>query len=164
MDPASGAFAVVSLAIQLVETSGKISKFFADVRDAPSEFTQLGETVNQLNSALKDVHYHLELQYQIHRLPGSPAIILTALQSCEKRIKTLEDVIQKKKSAMDHRKRLHRSVAAIQFVLKKEKEEIRELQSQLRDAHALLQTAMMNTIWQLQYLIQVIDLGECADH
>ena len=152
MDGVSSAFAVVSLAIQLVETGEKISKFLTSVQDAPSEVIKLGQTLDQFNTTLKQVRYLFEQQYPVLRLPGSPVFITNALETCEKRIKTLEDVIHKAKSAMDHPNRVHRSWAAIKFVPKKEI--IREMQVQLRDAEAGLQTAMLSNSWQLQYALQ----------
>ena len=152
MDGVSSAFAVVSLAIRLVETGEKISKFLTNVQDAPSEVSKLGQTVDQLNSTLKQVKYLLEQQYLVLRLPGSPVFITNALENCEKRIKTLENVIWKHKTAMEHKNRLHKSWAAIKLVWRKE--DIREMQSQFRDAEALLRTAMLSNSWQLQYVCQ----------
>ena len=152
MDGISSAFAVVSLAIQLVETGEKISRFLTSMQDAPSEVTKLGQILDQLNSTLKQVSYLLEQQYLVLRLPGSPVFITNALENCERRIKTLEDVIHKSKRAMDHPNRVHRSWAAMKFVPKKEI--IREMQVQLRDAEAGLQTAMLSNSWQLQYVLQ----------
>ena len=152
MDGVSSAFAVVSLAIQLVETGEKISKFLTSVQDVPSEVSKLGQTVEQLNSTLKQVSQLLEQQYLVLRLPGSPVFITNALETCEKRIKTLEDVIRKVKTAMDHRNRVHKSWAAIKFGWKKE--DVREMQSQLHEAEAGLRTAMLSNSWQLQYVCQ----------
>lgn len=154
MDGVSSAFAVVSLAIQLVETGEKISTFLTSVQDAPREVIKLRQTLDQINSTLKQVGHLLEQQYMVLRLPGSPVFITNALETCEIRIKTLEDVIQKAKTVMDHRNRVHRSWAAIRFVWKKE--DIREMQGQLRDAQAGLQTAIVNNSWQLQYKYQAV--------
>lgn len=162
MDGISSAFAVVSLAIQLVETGEKISKFLTSMQDAPSEVTKLGQTLDQLNSTLKQVSYLLEQQYLVLRLPGSPVFITNALENCERRIKTLEDVIRKAKRAMEHPNRVHRSWAAMKFVPKKEI--IREMQVQLRDAEAGLQTAMLSNSWQLQYVLQATNHRVPTDH
>ena len=152
MDGVSTAFAVVSLAIKLVETGEKISSFLASVQDAPSEVSKLGQSVDQLNGTLKQVSYLLEQQYLVLRLPGSPVFITNALENCEKRIKMLENTISKARTAMDYRNCVHRSWAAIKFGWKKE--DVREMQSQFRDAEAGLQTAMLSNSWQLQYVCQ----------
>lgn len=161
MDGVSSAFAVVSLSIQLVETGEKISKFLTSVQDAPSEVVKLGQTLDQLNSTLKQVSYLLEQQYLVLRLPGSPVFITNALENCERRIKMLEDVIQKAKMSMDHRNAVKRSWAAMRFVSKKE--EIQEMQNQLRDAEAGLQTAMLSNSWQLPYIFQEVNHLGSAD-
>ena len=162
MEGVASAFAVVSLAIQLVETGEKISSFLASVQDAPSEVIKLAQTLDQLNSTLQQVSYLLDQQYLARRLPGSPVFITNALKNCEKRMKSLENVIQKAKTAMDHRNRVHRSWAAVRFVSKKE--DIREMQSQLRDAEAGLQTAMLSNSWQLQYIFLARLLHNSTDH
>lgn len=150
MDGVSSAFAVVSLAIQLVETGEKISKFLSSVQNAPNEVTKLAQTLDQLNSTLKQVSFLLEQQYLVLRLPGSPVFIANALKNCEKRINTLENVIQRAKISLNHRTQVQRSWAAMRFVSKKE--DIQEWQSQLRDAEAGLQTAILSNSWQLQYI------------
>lgn len=162
MDGISSAFAVVSLAIQLVETGEKISRFLTSMQDAPSEVTKLGQILDQLNSTLKQVSYLLEQQYLVLRLPGSSVFITNALENCERRIKTLEDVIHKAKRAMGHPNRVHRSWAAMKIVPKKEI--IREMQVQLRDAEAGLQTAMLSNSWQLQYVLQARNHRVSTDH
>ena len=150
MDGVSSAFAVVSLAIQLVETGENISKFLTSVQDAPSEVIRLGQTLDQLNSTLKQVSYLLEQQYLVLRLPGSPVFITNALGNCEKMIKKLEDVVEKAKTSMNRGNRAQRSWAAMRLVSKKD--DIRDMQNQLRDAEAGLQTAMLSNSWQLQYI------------
>ena len=148
MDGVASAFAVVSLAVQLVETGEKISKFLSNVKDAPNEVIKLYQTLDQLNSTLKQVSYLLEQQYIVLRLPGSPVFITNALGTCEKRINLLEDVIRKVQKRMDHQSRVQRSWATMRFVSKKE--DILEMQSHLRDAEIGLQTAMLSNSWQLQ--------------
>lgn len=162
MDGVGSTFAVVSLAIQLVETGEKISSFFASVQDAPSEVISLAQTLDQLNSTLNQVSYLLDQQYLARRLPGSPVFMTNALKNCEKRMRTLESVTLKAKTAMDHRSRVHRSLAAMRFVSKKE--DIREMQSQLRDAEAGLQTAMLSNSWQLQYVCPAVNLQGSTNH
>ena len=49
MDGVSSSFAVVSLAIQLVQTTQKISKFLHGIRDAPKEIIKLTELLDQLH-------------------------------------------------------------------------------------------------------------------
>ena len=158
----ASAFAVASLAIQLVETGEKISNFLTSVQDMPNEVIRLGQTLDRLNGTLKQVSYLPEQQYQDLRLPGSPVFIMNALKNCENRIKALEGVIQTAKANINHRNRMHRSWAAIRFVLKKE--DIREMQTRLHEAEAGLQTAMLSNLWQLQYVSKAQDPFDTADY
>ena len=162
MDGVSGAFAVISLAIQLAETGKKISTFITNVQDAPSEVVRLGQVLDQLSGTLKQVSHLLEQQYLVLRLPGSPVFITNALENCEKRIKGLEEVTQKAKKQQDHPNQMRRSWAALRFVF--EKDDIREMQSQLRDAETGLQTAMLSNSWQLQWVHQAVNRQNSTDH
>ena len=162
MEGVASAFAVVSLAIQLVETGEKISNFLTSVQDAPNEVIRLGQTLDRLNGTLKQVSCLPEQQYQVLRLPGSPVFIMNALKNCGNRIKALEGIIQATKANMNHKNRMHRSWAAIRFVLKKE--DIREMQTLLREAEAGLQTAMLSNLWQLQYISKAEDPSGIADY
>ena len=148
MDGVSSAFAVVSLALQLVETVHEISKFLKEIENAPTELTRLVETLDQLNSVLGYVKDLLEQQFLVLRLPGSPAFILQALKNCQGRVKTLETLVNKASMSFGHHRRVPRTWASVRFISKKE--DFHELQSQLRDAKSDLQFAISSNSWQLQ--------------
>ena len=154
MDGISNVAAVISLAIQLFETGQKISKFLSNVNDAPTEVMKLAQTLDQLNSTLEQVPYLLEQQYLVLRLPGSPVFITNALRNCERRVKTLDELSKKARKSLSHPNHLKRTWAALSFVWKKE--DIQEMQSQLRDSEVGLQTAMLSNSWQLQYAFHIL--------
>lgn len=118
-----------------------------DIRDVSSELTRLCETLDQLGSVLGYVKQLLEQQMLVLRLPGSPLFIVEALRNCERGLKPLIEVVNKAKEASnDYRaKRMWRS---LRFVMKKE--QLQDLQSQLRDAKSDLQFAVSANSWQLQ--------------
>ena len=151
MDGVASAFAVISLALQLVETSEKISNFLKSIQDTSNEIVRLGQTLDQLNRTLKQVGSLLEQQYLILRLPGSPIFVTNALGNCEKTVKRLEEIIKKIRRDKNHQNRTYRLRATIDFVLKKE--DIREMRNQIRDAETGLQTTILNNSWQLLYVI-----------
>lgn len=147
MDGVSSAFAVVSLAIQLCETVQKTAKFVREIKNTPTEFIRLGETLEQLGSVLDYVKQLLEQQLLIHQLPGSSIIILHTLQECERRMEPLKEMVYRVREAGkdDRAKRIWKSIS---FVLKKE--HLQELDRQLQNAKIDLQFAVSANSWQLQ--------------
>lgn len=148
MDGVSGAFAVVSLAIQLFETVQETRKFLNDIQNAPNEIIRQIETLDQLSSVLGYVKQLLEQQLIVLRLPGSPIFILNALQNCERKLKPLEEIITGAKKAGSHEHRARRQWSSLRFVSKKD--QLQEIHSQLRDAKSDLQFAISANSWQLQ--------------
>ena len=81
---AASAIAIVSLAVQPVDTVQEISKFLKNVQDTPKEILRLLETLDQLQGTLNNVRQLIDHQFLILRLPGSPVFIIKAMDNCEK--------------------------------------------------------------------------------
>ncbi|KAL2039706.1 hypothetical protein N7G274_007565 [Stereocaulon virgatum] len=109
MDVMSSSFAVVSLAIQLLETTQKIRSFLHDVRDAPKETIRLTELLDQFHGTLDHVKSLLEQQYLVLRLPGSPVHMFRALENCEKTVQQLESLVKKAKESFGHQQCVKRT-------------------------------------------------------
>lgn len=75
MDGVAGAFAVVSLAIQLANTVQQVSKFLRNVQEGPREVIKLIEILDQLHGTLDHVRQLIEQQFLVLRLPGSPEFL-----------------------------------------------------------------------------------------
>ena len=161
MDGVASAFAVVSLAVQLVDTVQEIRDFLRSVQNAPNELIKLVETLEQLHSTLSQVKHLLEQQYSILRLPGSPVFMESALQNCNRKISTLEKAINKAKVSIARQSLVKRTWATMKLVSKKE--DIQQMQSQLLHAETGLQTAMLSNSWQLQYMHPAVDRLKLTD-
>lgn len=149
MDGVASAFAVISLAVQLVDTVQEIRDFLRSVQNAPNELIKLVETLEQLHGTLNQVKHLLKQQYSILRLPGSPVFMENALQNCSRKISTLEKVVNEAKNTLARQSRVKRTLAVMKLVSKKE--DLQKMQSQLLHAEMRLQTAMLSNSWQLQY-------------
>ena len=145
---AASAIAIVSLAIQLVDTVQEISKFLKNVQDAPKEVLRLVETLDQLQGTLDNVRQLTDHQFLVLRLPGSPAFITKAMENCEKQIKALETVVRKARRSLEHQHMLRRTWSSMKIVAKKQ--DIEDIQCRLRDAKMDLQFAVSSNSWQLQ--------------
>ena len=148
MDGVSGAFAVVSLAIQLVDSVQEARSFIKDVQNAPNELVRLAETLDQLNSVLNYVRNLLEQQLLALRLPGTPTFILDALQDCARKIEPLKRVVEEARVSAKQQRRAQRAWASTKLASKKE--DLQQLERQLRDAKSDLQLAITGNLWQLQ--------------
>lgn len=144
MDGVSGALAVVSLAIQLFETVQETTKFVQDISNAPTELTRLCETLDQLGSVLSYVRQLMDQQLLVPHLPGSPLFILEALQNCDRDLQPLKEIVNKAKEASNDF-RARKFWKSLKFVMKKE--QLQELQSQLKDAKSDLQFAVSANSW-----------------
>ena len=62
MDVAAGVFAVISLTVQLVETSQKLIGFLESVSDAPREVQKLIRQLKQMQHSLDAVRHLVDQQ------------------------------------------------------------------------------------------------------
>ena len=148
MDGAASAIAIVSLAIQLVDTVQEISKFLKNVHGAPKEVLNLIETLDQLQGTLDNVRLLIETQFIALRLPGSPVFITKAVENCEKQITALKAFLSTAKKSLGHQHRLRKTWASMEIVAKKQ--DVEDIQRRLRDAKLDLQFAISSNSWQLQ--------------
>jgi hypothetical protein len=94
MDGVASGFAVVSLAIQLIQSINTVKTFIRDVKGAPKELARLLELLNRLSALLDDVRGVMERQTSLRQCPLPPQTIFDCLKSCEASLKLLEDIIE----------------------------------------------------------------------
>ena len=148
LSSAGSAIAIVSLVIQLVETVQEINTFLKNVHGAPKEVLNLTETLDQLQGTLDNVRLLIETQFLVLRLPGSPAFIIKAIEHCEKQIKALEAFTSTARKSLEHQHGLRKRWASMRIVAKKQ--DVEDIQCRLRDAKVDLQFALSSNSWQLQ--------------
>jgi hypothetical protein len=92
---ASG-MAVASLSIQLVQSIGAIKTFTRNVKDAPKELERLLDLLERLQALLQDVRDVMERQssLQEQHFPAPSMTIFKCLQSCEKTLQPLCDLME----------------------------------------------------------------------
>lgn len=148
MTALGSAFAVVSLAIQLVGTVKEVHDFLCSVQNAPQELTRLVDSLDSLHAMLNCVRDQVEQHFLVLRLPGSPLLIVRALENCERKVKGLENLVNSFRESRRRQRRVVRLWVSMRVVMKRNY--LLDIQSQLRDAEARLQTAIMSNTWQLQ--------------
>ena len=120
MDGVSSAFAVVSLAFQLVDTVQRISKFTKDLKDAPVELPQLSETLDRLTAILVEVRSLLEQQASVPCLSEPNGCIFGALKYCKTRPETLEHFVHETTASATEGHRMQMVWASRRLVFRKE--------------------------------------------
>ncbi|KAF8863947.1 hypothetical protein BDZ45DRAFT_72684 [Acephala macrosclerotiorum] len=142
LSAAASGIAVVSLAIQLVDSIRGIQRFLRSIADAPEELSRLIELLEQLELILEGVGKLVENQRtQQGRLDidVSPSI-LKAVQTCQKTLTKLEGLIAKVKQASEAQNRAARSFGRFRLACKKE--DVEEFEVQLHRAVSNLNLAM----------------------
>jgi hypothetical protein len=100
MEALSGAasgIAVVSLAIQVLQSIGTIKTFIRDVKGASKELERLVDLLDRLCALLEDVRSTMERQMPLQgqHFPAPSMTIFNCLKSCEVSLATLQSVIDK---------------------------------------------------------------------
>ncbi len=141
MEGIASASAVVSLTVQLISTTRDIINFLREIQGSPDELRDMLESLNQTESRLDLVKCLVEEQSSCVDLPSSIASISGALNICEKKIKLVEQCVDKFKGVIDGRSQVHKKWASFKLVLRKG--EIRKLHEQLKSATQCLHEALM---------------------
>ena len=141
MDVVSGAFAVLSLGIQLAESVKKANTFLKDVQKAPDELMRLVETLDQLAALLIQVDDLIEQQQRTDGLLGPSGLLQSALQSCRLSVGMLEVFVNKLQVSFDRQGRVKKVWASLKTVVKKEDTE--RLRGRIHENMTALQSALL---------------------
>jgi hypothetical protein len=141
-----GLSAVVSLAIQLVDSMREIRRFLRDVSEAPKELRRLMDLLEQLELILENIGALVEGQQQHVTEPAVDlsASILRAMRTCESKLKLLEDVVAAAKKSSSANGKVRRTFGSFKLACKKK--DIEEFESQLHDAISLLNLTLTTNL------------------
>jgi hypothetical protein len=93
---ASG-IAIVSLSLQLIQTTRVIKTFAQNVKDAPKELERLVASLGRLEALLEAVCTMVEQQSSLQgqHFPAPSKTISNSLESCKKSLQPLLDIVAK---------------------------------------------------------------------
>jgi len=140
MDGASGAIAVVSLAVQLVATVQHITKLFRSIRGSPKQLSHLVETLDQLRDNLDSARLFIDKHITNNGLSDTLLAVTNALKRCQSKVTMLEEFVNKVRTYLDCQSGIRKSLGSLKIVMKRE--DMQEILSQVRDATDGLQTAV----------------------
>jgi len=95
MDGASGAIAVVSLAVQLVATVQLITRLFRSIRGALKQLFHLVETLDQLRDNLDSARVFIDKHTTNNGLSDTLLAVTNALKRCQSKVTMLEESVNK---------------------------------------------------------------------
>jgi hypothetical protein len=139
MDVAASAFAVVSLAIQLVDTIRETRRFVRNVRDAAKEWKRLIDLLEHLELIIEGIGIVFK-EKEANRVTIFSESVFKALGTCETKFATLEGLVKKSQSVNQGKTKTLRAWSALKLASKEEV--IREFECQLRDALMILSITM----------------------
>lgn len=90
MDAAASTIAIVSLALQLANSTKKLYEFWNSIKDAPDDIRGISTDLEFLSSILQQIG--LEAQYQAQYQPPDPGT-QTALRFCVEKINAIGSLI-----------------------------------------------------------------------
>lgn len=141
-------FAVVSLAIQLAQSTQDVSHFLRSIADAPKELDRLITLLEELQLILGGIQ---ALNTEQMKQDGVPdlclAAIFRALQNCQKNLEPLESVLFTAKTPMKNSSKLSKIWASFKFMLKKK--DVEDFQNRLQQSMMMIQMAMTTIVMQM---------------
>jgi len=146
LSAAASGIAVVSLAIQLVDSVREMQRFLRDVSEAPKELRRLIDLLEQLELILENIGALVERQQQgaVQTELDLSASILKAMKTCESKLKMLEDVVGTAKKSANATNKATRKFGDFRLACKKDN--IEDCERQLHDAISLLHLAMTTNL------------------
>lgn len=145
LSAAASGIAVVSLAIQLVDSVGRIRRFLRSVSDAPKELERLVDLLEQLELILGQIQMMVEKQQNAD--PGNTGLftnVLRAIKSCEIKLARFESLIEATKHSSFSGKRTAKTTESFKLACKKK--DIQDFESQLNEAMNLLNLTLTATL------------------
>ena len=142
LSAAASGLAVVSLAIQLVDSVRETRRFLRLVSEAPKELSRLLDLLEQLELILENIGMLMEKQQRYNGDLNSSvsASVHRALKTCESKIKMVEDVVDATKKASSSKNKAVRSFGSFRLACKKR--DIEEVERQLQHAVTVLDLTM----------------------
>ena len=141
LSAAASGIAVVSLAIQLIDSVRDVRRFLKRVSDAPKELKRLLGLLEQLELILENIGDLIErqnAQYDDHDAPISRSVLKT-LKTCEEKLLVLENIVDATRKASSSN-RTTRSLGSFKLACKKH--DIEEFERELQETVSVLNLAM----------------------
>ncbi|KAG8533962.1 uncharacterized protein KY384_001705 [Bacidia gigantensis] len=141
MDGASGAFAVVSVTLQLADTVQKAAQFLKKVNSASHDLSRLINSTILLSQILVYADEIVTRQKAISPSSGAIPAIENAVEDCERHVGELNSILKRFENLQRQRNGMRRKMSRVQFVIKEE--DIETCRTRVQESYNLLQNAII---------------------
>ncbi|KAN0099533.1 hypothetical protein V8E51_013308 [Hyaloscypha variabilis] len=138
LSAAASGIAVISLALQLVDSVRQIQRFLRKVSEAPKELRRLIELLEQLELILESIGELINKQQQQggNQDVAVSETVLRAMKNCENTVKGLASTVDGARKSIEARSKTTKTLAC--FRLSCKKRDIEEFERQIHEAVSLL--------------------------
>lgn len=146
LSAAASGIAVVSLAIQLIDSVRKIQRFLQSIADAPEELSRLIDLLEQLELVLEGVRTVADRQRAQHgdlHVDVSQGV-MKAVQTCQKALDRLDRLIERMKHNSTTKDKMARSLTSFRLACKKK--DIKDFEVQLHRGVSHLNLALTTNL------------------
>jgi uncharacterized protein YoxC len=146
LSAAASGIAVISLALQLVDSVRQIQRFLRKVSEAPKELRRLIELLEQLELILESIGELINKQQQ---QSGDQDVavsetVLRAMKTCENTMKGLTSTVDGARKSIEAKNKAEKTLAC--FRLSCKKKDIEEYERQIHEAISLLNLTMTTNL------------------
>ncbi|KAH8768731.1 hypothetical protein F5882DRAFT_509214 [Hyaloscypha sp. PMI_1271] len=156
LSAAASGIAVVSLAIQLVDSVRQIQRFLRNISEAPKELRRLINLLEQLELILESIGELIDRQ-QRQSANEDVAVsdtVLRAMKTCENTVKGLAGIVDVARKSAEAKNKATKTLGSLRLSCKKK--DIEEFERQLHEAVSLLNLTMtMNLTAQVMATNQI---------
>jgi uncharacterized protein YoxC len=146
LSAAASGIAVVSLAIQLVDSVRQIQRFLRNVSEAPKELRRLINLLEQLELILENIGELIDRQ-QRQSADEDVALsetVLRAMKTCENTVKGLAGIVDAARKSAEAKNKATKALGSLRLSCKKK--DIEEFERQLHEAVSLLNLTMTTNL------------------
>jgi len=141
LSAAASGIAVVSLALQLVDSVRQIQRFLRKVSEAPKELRRLLDLLEQLELILESIGDLINKQQQSGDQDVAVSeTVLRAMKTCENTVKELASTVDRARKDFEEKSRMTKMVAC--FRLECKRRDVEEFERRIQDAISLLNLTM----------------------
>jgi hypothetical protein len=138
LSAAASGIAVVSLAIQLVDSVRQIQRFLRNVSEAPKELRRLINLLEQLELILESIGELINRQQRQNAVEDVAVsdTVLRAMKTCENTVKGLAGIVDVARKSAEAKNKATKTLGSLRLSCKKK--DIEEFERQLHEAVSLL--------------------------
>jgi len=149
LSAAASGIAVVSLALQLVDSVRQIQRFLRNVSEAPKELRRLIDLLEQLELILESIGELINKQQQAGEQDVAVSeTVLRAMRTCENTVKGLASIVDKARKDVEAKSKATKTIACLRLSCKRR--DVEEFERKIQEAVSLLNLTMTTNLMSVE--------------